>query len=342
MKNKIAAVSRRLVKFVVPLAILAWLFWHIDPAQREAFRDQPKNIPLLLSALGIATSALLVSFLRWAMLVRSQGIPIGLLEAFRLGAIGYLLSFVSAGSVGGDLFKAFFLAKRSPGKRFEAVSSVVVDRMIGLYGLFIVVSFFCVALPQTSDDPTLQTIFAASTTLAIVATLGLAAMILGGHGFDRLLRRAPASHWFGALVHRVADPLRLFHDQPLKIVMATGISIVVHTLLTISVFFIAKGLYSDPPSLSEHFRIVPIGILAAAVPITPAGLGVFEAALEWLYTVVPAQETEASGTMVALTFEIVKIIVACGGVLFYWLSRAEIQTVLEEANKPDSQAASHE
>ncbi len=63
-----------------------------------------------------------------------------MLEAFRLGSICFLLSFVSAGSVGGDLFKAVFLARRRPGKRVEAVASVLVDRGVGLYGLLLVVA----------------------------------------------------------------------------------------------------------------------------------------------------------------------------------------------------------
>ena len=63
-----------------------------------------------------------------------------MLEAFRLGSICFLLSFVSPGSVGGDVFKAIFLAQRRPGKRIEAVASVLVDRGVGLYRLLLLVA----------------------------------------------------------------------------------------------------------------------------------------------------------------------------------------------------------
>ncbi|MEL7263559.1 MAG: hypothetical protein AAFP69_01945, partial [Planctomycetota bacterium] len=46
---------------------------------------------------------------------------------FRLGAIGFLFSFVSPGSVGGDLFKAVFLARRARGKTTECFASVFAD-----------------------------------------------------------------------------------------------------------------------------------------------------------------------------------------------------------------------
>ena len=55
-------------------------------------------------------------------------------------------------------------------------------------------------------------------------------------------------------------------------------SVGVHGLLTLSVYLIARSLYPSVPTLAEHFIIVPIGMLASALPLTPAGIGVFEAA----------------------------------------------------------------
>lgn len=322
-----------ILKFALPAGIVLWLLWRIDGEEWQALESQPKNFPLLMAAFVIAFSGIGLSFARWAILVRCQGIRLGVLDAFRLGAIGFLLSFVSAGSVGGDLFKAIFLARRSPGKRLEAVASVLVDRGIGLYGLLLVaVAVLLIAPPATVSDD-LRQISRGAAGLTILGTVVLVSLVAGGKSIDRLLRRLGNLRWIGPLVHRLADPLRMFHRHPVAFLVAVLLSVIVHSLLAVSMYLIARGLYTAPPTFAEHLIIVPVGMLASALPLTPAGVGVLEATIEWLYRVVPATPTEASGTLVALTFEIVKILLAACGMAFYWGSDREVRQSLEAAEK---------
>src|SRR5262249_26091165 len=57
-----------------------------------------------------------------------------LTNACRLGLIGYSLSTLLPGSVGGDIIKAAFLA-REQSRRTVAVATVLIDRAIGFWGL---------------------------------------------------------------------------------------------------------------------------------------------------------------------------------------------------------------
>ncbi|MGV3486023.1 MAG: UPF0104 family protein, partial [Planctomycetaceae bacterium] len=102
-------------------------------------------------------------------------------------------------------------------------------------------------------------------------------------------------------------------------------------LLAIAIYMIARSLFADPPSLADHMVIVPLANTAAALPVAPAGLGVMEAAMEWLYRVIPATPSKASGTLVGLVYEVVKILLAIGGIVFYWSAGRDIKTSLEEA-----------
>lgn len=319
-----------MLKFAVPIAILGWLLWQVDESQWKSLREQPKDYGMLGLALAVSSVAILLSFLRWGMLVRGLSIPIRFVDACRLGAIGFLLSFVSAGSVGGDLFKAFFLSRRSPGRRVEAVASVLVDRIIGLYGLVLVVALVSVWREPSWTDPTLRTILGTGTILAVVATLALVIVVAGGKWLDRVLPSGHPHSRFWRSLHRLANTLRLFHDRPGRIVLATLLSMLVHALLATGLYWTARGLYSSPPTLKEHLLIGPVGNLAAALPISPAGLGVFEAAIEWLYRIVPAQPTVVSGTLVALVFEVVKILQAAAGVIFYWTGGSQVRQAVDQ------------
>jgi uncharacterized membrane protein YbhN (UPF0104 family) len=106
-------------------------------------------------------------------------------------------------------------------------------------------------------------------------------------------------------------------------------------MFTLSMYMIARALYPSVPTLAEHFIIVPIGLLASALPLTPAGIGVFEAAIRWLYKLIPANPTNASGTLIALVFEMVKVVIAMIGTVFYWTAGVEVRESLEESEFPE-------
>ncbi|OYP34973.1 YbhN family protein [Rhodopirellula sp. MGV] len=322
-------------KIAIPLGIIVLLVSRIEPEQWESLSQHPKNYPLLVTALFVAVGAISLSFIRWCMLVRCQGIELTMLEAHRLGAICFLLNFVSAGSVGGDLFKAIFLAKRRPGRRVQAVASVMVDRGVGLYGLLLLASAAFIiqgqSLASGVDSEDMQKLRWGCGVLAGIGTAVLGVLVFGGAFVDRLVRMGEKQPVVGGAIHRIGPPLRMFHHHPIAFGLSILMSLGVHFLLTVSVYLIACSLYASVPTIAEHIIIVPIGMLASALPITPAGIGVFEAAIEWLYHLIPAEPTLASGTLVALTFEIVKVIIAIIGTVFYWTAGEEVRESLEEA-----------
>jgi len=326
-----------IAKFVIPAVIIGYLLWRIEAEDWAAIAQQRKNYGFLAGALGVAAAAICLSFARWCLLVRAQGIELSMLEAFRLGSICFLLNFVSAGSVGGDVFKAIFLARRRPGKRIEAVASVLVDRGCGLYGLLLLVGTAFLLMGsdpsagQTSDD--LKWIRYSTAALVAVGTFAVAVLVLGGRGVDRVLKWAGGLPAVGGMIERVGSPLRMFHSRPLVFALAIVMSVGVQAMLAISMYLIARGLYRAPPTLAEHLLIVPVGMLASALPLTPAGIGVLEAATDWLYRLVPDPPTQASGTLVALVFEIVKLLMAALGTVFYWTAGEEVRDSLEIAEE---------
>ena len=335
-----------LLKFAIPAAIIGYLIWRIEPAHWEELAAQPKNYGFLTLALAVSLVAMSLSFARWCVLVRCQEIELSMLEAFRLGSICFLLSFVSVGSVGGDLFKAVFLAKRRPGKRIAAVASVLVDRGCGLYGLLLLVAI-ALLLTNPAESPAdtaigLDQIKWATAILVGIGTLVLAILILGGKSVDRMIGWGSKLPLIGGLVEKVGPPLRMFHAHPIAFGVSLLMSLGVQSLLAISMYLIAVGLYASPPTLLEHLVIVPIGMLASALPITPAGIGVLEAAIDSLYKVVPAVPTLASGTLVALVFEMVKVVMAIIGTVFYWTANEEVQESLEAAEEETEQSSTEQ
>ena len=151
-------IAINVLKYGASLAILAYLFWKASgDASFDTLRSQPKNWPLLAAALGLCLTAITATIVRWWMLVRALKLPFTLPEALRLGYIGFLFTFLTLGVMGGDLVKSIFLARKQKGRRTEAVATVVIDRIIGLYALFVVAAiaiFFVDFSAIESADPT--------------------------------------------------------------------------------------------------------------------------------------------------------------------------------------------
>lgn len=309
----------KLLKFAVPLVVIGWLVTTIDPAQAAALRDRPKQWGLLAASCVIAFCAVSLTFVRWYLLVRVVALNLTLRDAFRLSFVGYLANFVSAGSVGGDLFKAFFIAREQPQRRAAAVATVLVDRMIGLYALLVVATLALLVGRVASESPALQAI--SRLTYAATALGGMGVMLILIPGFThgqctRWISQLPKA---GPLLERMIAAVRIYRDQRTIMAGILVLSMLVHAMLAFSIFLLAHGLFGAAPSLGDHLIIVPLSCVAGAVPLTPAGLGSFEIAMDELYRMVPATgPSSVSGVLIALAYRLATILIAATGVVFFW------------------------
>ena len=151
-----------LLKVGVSLGIVGWLIYDArrDPAF-ESFElpTETGSWAFLTASFAVMFTSVTITIVRWQILVRALELPFRLADALRIGFLCYLLNFISLGSVGGDLFKALILAREYPRRRAEAVATVVIDRVIGLYGLFLLASLvilstglLAVPLPETASS----------------------------------------------------------------------------------------------------------------------------------------------------------------------------------------------
>ena len=134
-----------LLKYLLAISVLTWLIWSnwapengkgLSYVWERVVRDGITSIRwdyLLYGTLLFATGVLL-TLIRWYLLVRCQGLPLTLGNAIRLGLIGCFFNLILLGSVGGDVVKAAALA-REQSRRTVAVATVIMDRIIGLWGL---------------------------------------------------------------------------------------------------------------------------------------------------------------------------------------------------------------
>lgn len=320
------------LKVALPAALFAFLLWRVPPSDYQAFWSRPKRWELLSLAQALALTAMTVGMLRWWGLVRAFGIPFEIREALRLGFLGYLLNFVSLGSVGGDLFKAILVAKHKPQARPEAVASVVLDRAIGMLGLVLLTVISLTVFPTDELPTVLQRIREFALILTIIACLALLLAIYSGRWFERLIEWIATWPLVGETLARMAWAVRLLRGQPGTLLALILTSVCVHLMLALTVYLVSCGLYPSHPSVAEHLYVVPPGMAAGAIPLAPGGLGAQEYALDELFKQLPNRPSEFSGIIVATVYRLITLAIAGIGLVYYWTSHGrELQQARDEA-----------
>src|SRR5262249_13717162 len=132
-----------LAKYALGVGVLSWVIWrHWSPAsdgEGVALRDvlsRPLQVGPGLGAAFFCAGAMLLMFVRWYVLVRAQGLPFTVRDAVRLGFVGMFFNTFLAGELGGGVAKAVGLAREQQSRRAAAVATVLMDRAVGLLGLF--------------------------------------------------------------------------------------------------------------------------------------------------------------------------------------------------------------
>ena len=319
------------VKVVLAAVILVFLFYRIQGAQGfERLLNDPKNWNFLALAQGLVLVAFSLSFVRWYLLVRGLDLEFQLRDAFRLGTLGFMLNQVSPGSVGGDLIKAVFIAREQPGKKTEAVATVLVDRVIGLYAMLLIASLGLALAGQTFDsEKLLSSLQTVVWSAALCGTLGLAFVLSPWATGKRARALADRLPVIGHTVTRLIEAADVYRSRRRYLFAGFGLALTTHCLLITAFWFISRGLPVCGPTFAQNASIVPIALVAGALPLTPGGLGALEGGLELLYSSVGAGEGD--GTIVALAYRAMTYAFASIGGFYYFSSRKKVNDLLHEA-----------
>jgi hypothetical protein len=330
-----------LLKLAISLGLLAFLFWKAAGDQNfQNLRDQPKNWTMLAAALAVDLTAVTVTFVRWYLLVRAVEIPFTVGEALRLGFLGYLFNFFPAGALGGDAVRAGFIARNNPGRRTVAAATVVVDRVFGLFALFLLVSVSYFALDwdtlqarSAKDLELIQTLCWIGIGGTIGGLTALVVFLLPGFQSSPLWDFLSQVPKVGPIFAHLIEALRMYRRRLPVLALVLAMSLLVHFLLAIGIYLIAQGLPGDAPGFGAHLIVSPMASVAGTIPL-PAGP--FEVVLDFLYQrISPDTVAESQGFVIAIAYRAITLAIAMIGMGYFLASRREVRTLMEDAEQAD-------
>ena len=253
------------------------LVWRIGP---QHLKESFQRVSLVWFALAIAAMGVVIVFtiFRWQWILEVQGLRLSFWRACSITFVGMFFNAFMLGATGGDVMKAWYVAHETHHKKAEAVASVIVDRIIGLLGLFVVALIMMgIFHHRVFDDGRLRTF--AFITLAVVATtvaITIAGLWKGAAdkfpGIRARLQKIPKYD----TLRRMVDAYRVYASHPAVLIKTFLITIGVHIFSMLAIVCIGKGLGITQAGLVDYFLYLPIINSVSAIPITISGFGLRE------------------------------------------------------------------
>jgi uncharacterized membrane protein YbhN (UPF0104 family) len=283
------------LQYALGFGLLGYMVYKYRDGLSKQFQQTP-NLDLLLVVAAVFVGCTAVQYYRWYLLVRALDLPFTFRNAVRLGMVGTFYNTFLPGSVGGDLVKAFFIARDQPGRRAAAVATVVADRLFGLFGLILFIAAVGGGCWAAGDERIaangyLQTVIRVSVGVVIgtvLAWLGLG--FLPQARADRFAGRLHRVPKVGATLAELWYTVWQYRQRPRAVASCIALSAVVHTGF---VFMFHTAVRVFPPAdaallgtLPEHFVIAPIGFIGQAFFPAPGGVGGGEAIFGYLYELI--------------------------------------------------------
>lgn len=328
------------VKIGISVALLAFLGWRAAQDKKlPDLIDGPKNWLMLALALLAVLAAVLITIVRWHLLLRTLGLQFTLRESLRAGFMGYLFNLLPLGLAGADAVKAGFLIHRNPTRKTEAIATVIIDRVIGLYALLVVaggaalmLDFDALSFREPIDKERTIILCRIAQYIGLASTIIFGLMLIPGATNLSLWDRLEHIAGIGPVLKKLVGAMRTYRRASGRLLLAVTMSFAVHTFYVAMVFLVGRGLCSPQPSLGTHFVFTPISMIAGALPI-----GTLEATLGALYYVFsPAGVPDSQGVLIAFTYRLLQISVATIGVFYYLAGRQEVQQLMEENKQAEA------
>jgi uncharacterized protein (TIRG00374 family) len=269
----------RLPRIVIGVGLLALTFWLADPVAVLNAASTANLSWIALAVLLVIPDRALMAY-RWVVLLRAirsaRQVPIGsVLRIFFISTfVGTFLP-----SVGGDAVRAYGLSRHSV-MATDAAASVLMDRVMGVWSLFLIALPGLVLTDVARRDTGIL-------SAMVITALGCAAaaVLLFSHQAAAILKRALAAvPWPRARqsAGRLLDSVRRYADHRGVLLNVTVGSLAVQAIRVTQSYCIGVSLGIHLP-WSMYFALIPIILIILLIPITINGLGTSQLAFVWLF-----------------------------------------------------------
>lgn len=280
-----------------------------------------------------------VFILAWRLqcLLAVQDITLSFRDALLLTLAGNFFNFAMPGTTGGDLYKAYHVARMTH-RRTEGITVILLDRVMGLVS-FLLIAAITIAAFWRTDMIGFYGRWVGYLTICFFIGAGIffSRRMRKLIRYEALLLRLP----FADKLKRIDDTTFSFRFHPWQSIFSLVSTIISHFLIITSIYFTARslGIHNSTyhAEIDLYWAILlasVVGFLLAAIPISIQGFGLLEAVF---FKVLVEGAWATSSQMLALTLglRLVQIIWSLPGVLVPWMGFGRPNNMNSAGRDPD-------
>ena len=320
------ALLLNVILIMVGLALLSFAIYQNRVKIAQVF-EKPVKYQFFAVGLAVYLTALMITFARWHRLVVAQGLNFSIKDAFRLGFIGNVFNLVIPGAVGGDVIKAAFLCRMQPDKKPQAVASMVLDRVLGLLGLFLLAGIAGLAFWGTADRQVRLLI--GTVWLALFAGLMVLTVVFSPTLYRPLNRLVAGKGKLQTIVKELEAIGSAYRERLGTVALMLLTSVFCHSLYVLAFYSASLALFASMPTLVEHYLMVPLSLFSTAVPLPFGALGLSETISGGLFAMVHHSE----GAIAMMAFRILMYGSGAVGVVVYLVNLAQVKSLKQDAEE---------
>ena len=253
----------------------------------------------------------LLQSLRLVWMLAVQDVRLSYWNAMKLTYAGNFFNFALPGTTGGDLIKAYYIT-RFPHHKTEAVTTVFLDRVIGLLGLVTLAGTMIILTWNPERFGALAIVIAVVCGgLAMGALFVFSERLRNAIGLPRLAAKLP----MGDQLLRVGRATVEMRRHKTLIGLSLLNTIALQFIVMVSAFVMSRALDMDG-KFSLYLIYVPFGFLISAIPISPPqAFGVMEWAYIGFFVGSGLDNAVSQAVAFALAVRVIQLVWALPGVL---------------------------
>lgn len=267
-----------------------------------------------------------ISAARWRSVLGNFGIRTPFVELTRICFIGYFFNLFLPSAIGGDFFRAYYLAQRESCGMSTTITSTLVDRTAGFVAMILIGLTFSIIHPISVQGQPLVGIL-----VLLASLLGGGLVVLFHSWTHKKIGRFLL--WVGLTrlekkVDLVSAGLRQLRSSAPAVALVIAASLSIQFLVIVAMWLAAQALSLHAP-FQLFLIFIPLINLSVAIPITVNGVGLRESMYYLLFSELGVP-VETAVTLSLMNLLIVAMTSIPGGVVYSLYKREEVITPVTE------------
>jgi len=270
----------KIIRFVISFAAIGLIVFFMRGKLHESMAILRHEVVWgwFVGSIAVYFVALAFLAIRLQWVFRVQDIHMTFRECYHLGFVGMFYNLMLPSSVGGDVVKAFYAYKHS-GKKIEAATSILLDRLLGFVAIITMAGVGLLCFSKEAENAYIDyAVYGACGALAFVVAF------FASRRFARLFKGIahfiPSEKWKLQLaeIYHAIYGYRHHHGS---VLMAILLSFLGQALFISSNYFLSLSIGTDI-NFWKFFILIPVISIVSMAP-SIGGLGVREASVLYLF-----------------------------------------------------------